>query len=245
MGLKSQNKSNAVMASRATGDLADPFDDYPSPPWSVRALMQHVLEPEFGDLGKYTAAEPACGRGHMAQALRERFRRVTASDIQPLGHGGVWDFLDAERPNQDDKPDFFVTNPPFKLAEAFIQEALMCARVGVAMLVRTVFIESIGRHERLFDVEPPTVMAQFAERVPMFRGRVSKTGSTATAYAWLVWASRDVARAGMPRGSRLLWIPPCRAQLERPNDYEDSFLTKVVERACPFQVEGVASASNR
>ena len=55
------------------------------------------------------------------------------------------------------------------------------------MLTRTVFIESVGRYERLFKVNPPSRFAQFTERVPMVKGRVDKKASTATGYAWLVW----------------------------------------------------------
>lgn len=231
--MKPQNRSNAVMATRVGGAMEDPFDDYPTPPWATRALMTHVIEHEWGWQARHVAFEPACGRGHMSQTLRERFARVDASDIQQLGGGDIADFLDPDD-DRNNKPDWIITNPPFKSAEAFVQEGLMRAKVGVAVLVRTVFIESIGRHDRLFNVEPPTIMAQFAERVPMFRGRVSRTGSTATAYAWLVWGQRDMPRAGMPSGSELRWIPPCRAALERDNDYEHAFLTAKMERACPF-----------
>ena len=43
---------------------------------------------------------------------------------------------------------------------------------GVALLVRTVFIESVGRHERLFSRFKPAFVAQFTERVAMVRGRL-------------------------------------------------------------------------
>ena len=55
------------------------------------------------------------------------------------------------------------------------------------MLTRTVFIESVGRYERLFKTNPPSRFAQFTERVPMVKGRIDKKASTATGYAWLVW----------------------------------------------------------
>jgi hypothetical protein len=40
-------------------------------------------------------------------------------------------------------------------------------RQGVAMLTRTVFLESVARHERLFLKTPPPRVAQFSERVPI------------------------------------------------------------------------------
>jgi hypothetical protein len=56
-----------------------------------------------------------------------------------------------------------ITNPPFRLAEQFIREALRVARVGVSMLCRSQFVEGIGRHKRLFSTTPPLLIAQFVE----------------------------------------------------------------------------------
>ena len=45
-------------------------------------------------------------------------------------------------------------------------------RIGVAVLARTVFLESVGRYEAIFRDRPPGKFAQFVERVPMVRGRL-------------------------------------------------------------------------
>ena len=82
------------------------------------------------------------------------------------------------------------------------------------MLARTVFLESAGRYRNLFEHTPPTKFAQFTERVPMLRGRLDRKATTATGYAWLVW---ELDAAGTV--PRLMWIPPCRRQLERDGDY--------------------------
>ncbi len=66
------------------------------------------------------------------------------------------------------------------------------ARRGVAILARTVFLESVGRYKAIFCDRPPSKFAQFAERVPMLKGRLDPTASTATGYAWLVW-EKDAA----------------------------------------------------
>jgi hypothetical protein len=50
--------------------------------------------------------------------------------------------------------DWIITNPPFWLAEPFILRALSLARVGVAILARTVFLESVGRYDALFRDNP-------------------------------------------------------------------------------------------
>ena len=81
------------------------------------------------------------------------------------------------------------------------------------MLVRAAFLESVGRHDRLFGKTPPDFVLQFTERVVMHRGRLAPEGSTATAYAWLVWMGPG------RRDTRLRWIAPCRKNLEREGDY--------------------------
>lgn len=204
-----QNRSHAVMAQRT--EAHDSRDDFPTPPWATRALLCHVLS-EFGLLQGLSVLEPACGAGHMARPLTECFGKVLASDIHPYGYGSVRDYLAV--PYEANAVDWVITNPPFKLAEEFVQRSLIVARKGVAILARTVFIESVGRYRNLFLETPPCRFAQFTERVPMVKGRLDRKASTATGYAWLVW-SKEV-RTQRPQ---LVWIPPCRKSLERDEDY--------------------------
>ena len=82
------------------------------------------------------------------------------------------------------------------------------ARHGVAMLSRTVFIESVGRYERIFKKNAPSRFAQFTERVPMVKGRVDEKASTATGYAWLVWE-----KVHLGKGCELVWIDAGRCSL--------------------------------
>jgi hypothetical protein len=92
--------------------------------------------------------------------------------------------------------------------------SLKVARVGVAILARSVFLESVGRYNAIFQATPPTIFAQFVERVPMVRGRLDDRATTATGYAWFVWDKR-VALAR----PHLAWVPPCRRELEKKGDY--------------------------
>lgn len=206
-----QNTTHAVMAQRH--EPIDSLDDFPTPPWATRALIEHVIGAD--KVAGRHCLEPACGRGHMAAPLGEYFAKVTASDVAIYGYGAPKDFL--SYPEGEDF-DWIITNPPFKLAEEFALHALPRARHGVAMLVRTVFIESVGRLERLFAVHPPTAVAQFAERVPMVKGRLDQKASTATGYAWVVWEKPLSAH------TQLRWIPRCRKDLERQKDYSPEFL---------------------
>jgi len=206
----SQNRSSAVMQQRK--EAQDSLDDYPTQPWGVRALVEHVLKPASLVLG--TVWEPACNRGFMARPLGEYFASVHATDIFDYGFetmAAVEDFLfpTTVAPHPI---DWVITNPPFRLAEEFVMKGLAIARVGCAMLVRSAFIESVGRYERLFKPSPPTFVAQFVERLPLVKGRVDPAAASATAYSWLVWVN------GLPP-QPTVWIPPCRAALERSSDY--------------------------
>ncbi|CAO3404283.1 SAM-dependent DNA methyltransferase [Azospirillum palustre] len=204
----SQNRSHAVMAQRA--EPHDSLDFFPTPHWATRALCRHVIDGHFPAGHHYAAWEPACGTGSMALPLAEYFGTVHASDVHHYGFGdGVHDFLGMVPAPV--RADWIITNPPFRLGVQFARRAVELAGFGVALLVRTAFLESVDRH-RFFTEFPPAVVAQFVERVPMVKGRLSRTASTATSYAWIVWARGNT-------DTRLRWIPPCRKALERASDW--------------------------
>jgi hypothetical protein len=147
----------------------------------------------------------------MARALGEYFGEVRAADAYCYGYGDIRDFL--TYPYETNAVDWVITNPPFRLAEEFVLRAFRVARKGVAILARTVFLESVGRYNGIFREMPPSKFAQFVERVPMVKGRLDGKATTATGYAWLVW-EKD-----LPAVPRLMWVPPCRRRLERCGDY--------------------------
>lgn len=207
----SQNRSSAVMQQRS--EPHDSLDDFPTPPWATRALCEFLRAnwcPEPEDWETFTCREPAANRGHMVRPLREYFGKVLAADVHDYGVGFPQeDYLFGFMPAL---VDWTITNPPFRLAEQFIERACATSRHGVAMIVRAAFLEGQGRFERLFSVNPPSYVLQFTERVVMHKGRLAPEGSTATAYAWLVWINGE-------DDTRLSWIAPCRKLLERPEDY--------------------------
>jgi hypothetical protein len=206
-----QNTSHAVMAQRF--EPKNSPDNFPTPPWATRALVEHVL-PDKMALRRQVCLEPAGGVGHMARPLMEYFGGVIASDAYDYGYGDVHDFLSPIY--KAPYADWVITNPPFRLAEEFILKAFSVARIGIAMFARSVFLEGVGRYNKIFSTCPPTIVAQFAERVPIVKGRLDPKASTATSYAWFVWEKGDKAATPYPR---LMWIPPCRKKLERLEDY--------------------------
>ena len=57
------------MAQRT--EAGDSPDDFPTPPWATRVLIEHVLDKNA--LADMTCLEPACGAGHMAKVPKEYF----------------------------------------------------------------------------------------------------------------------------------------------------------------------------
>ncbi|SMO98978.1 hypothetical protein SAMN06265173_14824 [Thalassovita litoralis] len=204
-----QNRSTAVMQRRHEPHKS--LDDFPTPPWATRALCDFLVT-QGHQLRGMSCREPAANRGHMVRPLSEYFGSVVASDVHDYGVGfPVRDYLFGPV----ESTDWTVTNPPFRLAEQFIQRALEVSDSGVAVIVRAAFLEGQGRYDRLYARTPPSDILQFTERVVMHKGWLSPDGSTATAYAWLVWDKS----AHPALGPRFHWIAPCRKRLEKEEDY--------------------------
>lgn len=209
------NGARALMGSRHEPD--DSLDYFPTPPWATRAFFRHVL-PVLGVSRLGRVREPSCGEGHMSGVVLEYEPDVIATDIHdysadgrsPPGWAGVQDFLSDDAKTD---ADWFFANPPFaEKAELFTLKMIAAARVGVAVFARVQWLDTIGRYERIFSAHPPTLMAFFAERVPLVKGRWDPEASTATAYMWLVWM-KDAPR--LPP----MWIPPGqRVALSYPDD---------------------------
>src|SRR5687768_5747117 len=91
--MKLQNTSHAVMAQR--NEPLDSPDDFPTPPWATRGLIEHVLD-DKKCLSEQSCLEPACGAGHMAKVLKGYFKFVETSDAYDYGYGDVQDFLQSD-----------------------------------------------------------------------------------------------------------------------------------------------------
>jgi hypothetical protein len=180
-------KGQAPAANRSRDDF------YPTPPEMTRALLS--VEKFEGEIW-----EPACGDGAMARVLSEAGYLVTSTDLVDRGFGeGGRDFL----MDQSTAPNI-VTNPPFKLVEQFIEQAVRRADRKVAVLGRLGLLEGQGRR-KLWDAHPMARVWVFSRRVacvkpgdPEYGSKGGKGGMIA--YAWYVW---DRGHNGRPE---LGWI---------------------------------------
>lgn len=199
-------------------------DYYPTPPWATRALFEKVLShPSITNLSFYnsemTALEPACGQGYMSVVLRDYFHGLDSYDIQDFGYGMVADFLKMPYDDLEWGYDWVITNPPFnhEMPAKFALKALTFANKGVAIFARFHLIEGKWRYDNLFSKHPPTFVAPFVERVTIIKNEVTRENKSVTPYAWFIWDNRaDVIK--QPE-TKIIWIPPCKKELERNEDY--------------------------
>ena len=150
-------------------------DYYPTPQSTTRALMERE---GFDGL----VWECACGDGRMAEVIKE-YNPIYASDIrEDLGYGdGGFDFLLQNRtvPN-------IITNPPYKLAQQFLERALVLAEAKIAMLLKLVFLESASRYN-LLKSSPLQTVYVFSKRQKIYKNGDVGKNSGLIAYAWFVW----------------------------------------------------------
>lgn len=225
-----QNRSTAVMQRRV--EAPDAADDFATPPWATRAAIEIIKARFAGDwISKLDVREPCANRGFMVRPLAEVFRKVHPSDVFDYGSG--YPLVDYLFPGPMVAAAWTLMNPPFNLAADFILKSFETPDwEGSAAFVRTGFLEGQGRYRDLFNVRPPTLIAQFVERVVLHRGAPRdpdvlywdgaqwKKPSTATSYVWMFWVK------GVPP-QPFHWIAPCRNRLTRPGDYNDT--TSIIE----------------
>ena len=66
--------------------------------------------------------ECACGEGHISKTLEKHGYRVLSTDLIDRGYGHQQDFLETTMHNSFVSMDI-ITNPPFALAEQFVEHA--------------------------------------------------------------------------------------------------------------------------
>lgn len=227
-----QNTSHAVMQQRS--EAKDSFDDFPTPMWATRAMLEFLRETLGYDIAAQIVKEPCANRGYMVAPLVEAFAKVLAADVFDYGAGfAVEDYLFGD---PDERVDWTVCNPPFVLAERFIDRAITCSTKGVAVFVRTSFLEGMDRFRNLYAIKPPSLILQFSERVIIHKGIVRDPAvkywnpkaakgkgawqlpSSATSYCWLIWDKSRVVGVDQDR-TAFEWIGPSRKRLERQGDY--------------------------
>ena len=188
------------------------LDFYPTPAWATEALFENILT-NWEELaaGDYVCWEPACGKGHMSDVLREYFNTVVSSDVKDYGFermGFTFNFITGNLNHLSKSPvDWIITNPPFNLADQFVLRALDIAEHGVAIFARIQLLEGATRYNNLYIKNPPSIVAPFASRVNLKEGGLSdKSGQMM--FAWYVWEREKYNTRWNTNPPQVIWIPP-------------------------------------
>jgi len=173
-----------------------PYDFYPTPRDVVEKLFDHYF---LDGVDNETILEPCAGDGVIVEAIKRRYPRAVISAIE----------IDATHEDalQATEPDFYVlkdflklnnaqlncydwviTNPPFSLAQEFIEKSLQIAQKGVIMLLRLNFLGSQKRHN--FWIKNPPDKIMVLSKRPSFTGN----GTDSQEYAWFIWDKKKHER---------------------------------------------------
>ena len=164
---------------------------YQTPPAATQALIRAELLP-------HAIWEPAAGQGAIANVLRDAGHHVITSDI--VQYDGfeldfVQDFLTVRKDETLCRSyeglgyvtTMIVTNPPFKIAQAFVEHALTLVP-HVAMFLRLLYLESETRAP-FFNRGQLKRVHVFSDRVPQMH-RTDWAGpkaSQAKAFGWFIF----------------------------------------------------------
>jgi len=142
----------------------------------VRSLSQNVWE-------------CACGDGALTKVLRAQGHTVKSTDIIDRDCPGVQiaDFMKIDGGIFEGD---ILTNPPYKLAQKFIEKSLSILNDGsMAMfLLRIQFLESQKR-KVFFQKNPPKYVYVNSSRIGMWKNNDKATGGNGSAlcFCWFVW----------------------------------------------------------
>ena len=95
-----------------------------------------------------------------------------------------------------------ITNPPYKYAQKFVENAMDVLADGhkLAMFLKLTFLEGNAR-KRLFEKYPPKCIYVYSRRAMCAKnGEFEKYPSSAVAYAWYVWEK------GFTGDPKIKWI---------------------------------------
>jgi len=165
-------------------------DGYQTPAWVTDVLAPHLRNFHAVDI-----CEPAAGDGQIVDALRRHGFSVVGTDIID-----GCDFLKRFHPGRYDS---IVTNPPYGLAQQFIERALQLTepRQGVvAMLLRVDYDSAITRRHLFADCQAFATKLVLTRRIVWFEPKIASPSEN---HAWFVWSWRHegaptIAYGGAP-----------------------------------------------
>lgn len=146
--------------------------------------------------------EPCVGQGHIAEVVKEYYpnSEIVGFDIVDRGYDvsntEIRDFLLTDAEEVVSKYGLFdtvITNPPYALAQEFVEKSLSLVRDKgtVTMFLKLQFLEGVKR-QQFFKANPPKFVYVFVSRQsPWMNGspvdEKGKKWSSTMCFAWFVW----------------------------------------------------------
>ena len=161
-------------------------DFYATDPKALDLFMSRIAEDDYWINKKVW--EPSCGMGHLSELLINKGKIVLSTDIIDRGYNnfnGVCNFLDSTDIFDGD----ILTNPPFKLAEKFVEKGIELLQYGNKLLLflKIQFLEGQKR-KILFKKYPPKYVYVYSSRQLCCKdGEFEKYTATTQCYAWYIW----------------------------------------------------------
>jgi hypothetical protein len=167
----------SIVGGASATHSRNPADFYPTPRECTIALLER-----YGSLFEGRKVwEPACGDGAISKVLQDEGYYVASSDLHDRGFGNSGeDFLTTRKPCEA-----IVTNPPFNVADKFIEHASSFG-VPFAMLLKSQYWHAAKRIGLFNRYQPLSVMAM-AWRPSMCPER-GKAGTMD--FCWTVWMDK-------------------------------------------------------
>jgi hypothetical protein len=171
--------------SRNTNASRDPRDFYQTPYSMTDQLLDRLESDEgFGASEHFPILEPACGDNAIVRRLAPRFGGISVI-ARDLSIG--WDFLRESRTFPT-----IITNPPYSIAEAFIDQCKRVAVLQFALLLPLDYVHGKDRYHRFYEKQDgiPLRSIYVFTRRPLLSETIREDGTYPTGmmtYAWFYW----------------------------------------------------------
>jgi len=130
--------------------------------------------------------EPACGQGHISEVLINKGHCVKSTDLIDRGYGSsTEDFLLYDGYWDGD----IITNPPYKLAQQFIEKSLSLIPDGrrVAMFLPIRYLEGKARKRMFLRFPPEKIYVSSSRLKCAINGSFEEMTGSAVCYSWFIW----------------------------------------------------------
>lgn len=160
-----------------------PDDFYATDPEALKIFLLQLRKD--GVILNSPIWEPACGTGNLSKFLWDDYTvRSTDLVFRGYGTGGV-DFLQQTEVWQGD----ILTNPPFKLAEEFVEKGMELLQEGnkLILFLKIQFLEGQKRRILFKKYPPKYIYCHSSRQRCCLNGEMDKYTQPTQFYAWYIW----------------------------------------------------------